>query len=175
MRETWVWSLGWEDPLEKEMAIHSNILAWKIPWTEEPGGLQSLGSQRVGHDWVTKHTQTKLANCIKQVAFAMCLILPHPFGDPLMCCLCLIWGLLSLSSPAPAHQILWPGVVKLLLFPLPKTALDVFWKDRNASWILLVEVYIRDFALFLRPVSFQSLRESYGLSHQKRGSANTFM
>ena len=43
--ETWVPSLGWEDPLEKEMATHSNILAWKIPWTEEPDGLQSIGSQ----------------------------------------------------------------------------------------------------------------------------------
>ena len=42
--------LGWEDPLEKEMAIHSSTIAWKIPWTEEPGGLQSMGSQRVGHD-----------------------------------------------------------------------------------------------------------------------------
>ena len=47
-----VQSLGWEDSLEKEMTAHSNILAWRIPWTEEPGGLQSMGSQRVGHDWV---------------------------------------------------------------------------------------------------------------------------
>ena len=46
--ETWVQSLGWEDPLEEEMAIHSSILAWRIPWTEEPGGLQTRGSQRVG-------------------------------------------------------------------------------------------------------------------------------
>ena len=46
-----VQSLGWEDPLEKEMATHSSILAWQIPWTGEPGGLQSMGSQRVGHDW----------------------------------------------------------------------------------------------------------------------------
>ena len=53
MQETWVRSLGQEDPLEKEMATHSNILAWRIPWTEEPGGLQSLGSQRVGHDGAT--------------------------------------------------------------------------------------------------------------------------
>ena len=45
MQETWVRSLGWEDPLEKEMAIHSSILDWKIPWTEEPGGLQSMGPQ----------------------------------------------------------------------------------------------------------------------------------
>ena len=50
MRETWVRSLGQEDPLEKEMAIHSSTIAWKIPWTEEPGRLQSMGSQRVEHD-----------------------------------------------------------------------------------------------------------------------------
>ena len=53
MRETWVRSLGWEYPLEKEMATHSSTLAWRILWTEEPGGLQSMGSQSVGHDWVT--------------------------------------------------------------------------------------------------------------------------
>ena len=50
MWETWVRFLGRDDPLEKEMAAHSSILAWKIPWTGEPGGLQSMGSQRVGHD-----------------------------------------------------------------------------------------------------------------------------
>ena len=49
-QEKWAQSLGWEDLLEKEMATHSSILAWKIPWMEEPGRLQSLGSQRVGHD-----------------------------------------------------------------------------------------------------------------------------
>ena len=48
--ETWVQSLGWQDPLEKEMATHSSTLASKIPWMEEPGGLQSMGSPRVGHD-----------------------------------------------------------------------------------------------------------------------------
>ena len=50
MRETWVQSLGWEDSLEEGMATHSSILAWRIPWTEEPDGIQSMGSQRVGHD-----------------------------------------------------------------------------------------------------------------------------
>ena len=50
MRETRLQSLGREDPLEKEMATHSSVHAWKIPWTKEPGGLQSMGSQRVGHD-----------------------------------------------------------------------------------------------------------------------------
>ena len=50
MQETTVRSLGWEVPLEKGMATHSSILAWRIPWTEKPGGLQSMGLQRVGHD-----------------------------------------------------------------------------------------------------------------------------
>ena len=53
MQETWIQSLGQEDLLEKEMATHSSILAWKIPWMEEPGELQSMGSQRVRHDWAT--------------------------------------------------------------------------------------------------------------------------
>ena len=53
MQETRVQSLGWEDPLEKEMAIHSSTIAQKIPWTEEPGRLQSMGLQRVRHDWAT--------------------------------------------------------------------------------------------------------------------------
>ena len=53
MLETRVRSLGWEDPLEKEMATHSNTIAWKIPWMEEPGRLQSMQLQRVGHDWAT--------------------------------------------------------------------------------------------------------------------------
>ena len=57
MQETQVLSLGQEDPLEEEMATHSSIIAWEIPWTEEPGGLQSMGSRRVGYDLVTKQQQ----------------------------------------------------------------------------------------------------------------------
>ena len=56
-QETQVRFLGWEDPLEKEIATHSSVLAWDIPWTEEPGGLQSTGLQRAGHDLVTKEQQ----------------------------------------------------------------------------------------------------------------------
>ena len=56
MQETWVWSLSREDLLEKGMSIHSSIFAWRILWTEEPGGLLSLGLQRVGHDWATNTT-----------------------------------------------------------------------------------------------------------------------
>ena len=55
MQETQVWSLGQEEALEKEMATHSSILDWEISWTEEPGGLQAMGPQTVGHNWVTEH------------------------------------------------------------------------------------------------------------------------
>ena len=73
MRETQVQSLGWEDPLEKEMATHSSILAWRIPWREEPGGLQSMGSQRVGHDMrikkPTKVNNSKQTNPILLIGY----------------------------------------------------------------------------------------------------------
>ena len=62
MQVTWVWSLGREEPLEKEMATHSGTLALRIPWVEEPGGLQSMGSQRVGHDWVTSLSYGQMSN-----------------------------------------------------------------------------------------------------------------
>ena len=57
MQETRVQSLGWEDPLENEVVTHSSILSWRITWAEEPGGLQSMELQRVGHDWVTNRFQ----------------------------------------------------------------------------------------------------------------------
>ena len=63
LQETYVWSLDQEDPLEKEMATRSSILAWRIPQTEEPGGLQSMGLQKVGHDWATNtHIMYKTDN-----------------------------------------------------------------------------------------------------------------
>ena len=70
MQETQVQSLGREDPLEKEMATHSSTLAWEIPWTEEPGGLQSVVSQRVGHDRVTSLS-------LIQVMFRICFLFLH--------------------------------------------------------------------------------------------------
>ena len=66
MQKASVRSLGWEDPLKEGMAIHSSILAWRIPWTEEPGRLQSMGSQRVGHDWATKHHTAREKIIIKR-------------------------------------------------------------------------------------------------------------
>ena len=62
MQEMWVQPLGWEDPLEEEMATHSSILAWRMPWTEEPGGLQSMGQQRVRRHGETKRTLTYCTN-----------------------------------------------------------------------------------------------------------------
>ena len=69
MQETRVRSLGWEDPLEKEMAIHSRAIAWKISWTEEPGRLQPMGSQRVGHDWATSLPFTSTCFLKKYLCF----------------------------------------------------------------------------------------------------------
>ena len=64
MQEMWVQSLGQEDPLEEEMATHSSILAWRIPWTEEPGGLQSMGLQRGKHDYMTEHACTSPSDLV---------------------------------------------------------------------------------------------------------------
>ena len=66
MQETWIQSLGWEEPLEKGMATHSGILTWRIPWTEEPGGVQSTGLQRVRHDSMT--------NTFKHISINACYI-----------------------------------------------------------------------------------------------------
>ena len=74
MWEAWAQSLGWEDPLEEGMVTHSSILTWRIPWTEEPGGLQPSGSWRVRHDWVTKHST---AQCV-YVNPKLLIYLPHP-------------------------------------------------------------------------------------------------
>ena len=81
MRETRVRSLGWEDALEKEMATHSSTLAWKIPWTEEPGRLQSMGSQGVGHDWTTSLSLSLVGSAACQCRGHGLLIREDP-----MCC-----------------------------------------------------------------------------------------
>ena len=72
MWETRVWSLGWEDPLEKEMAIHSSTIAWKIPWVEEPGRLQSMGLQRVRHDWATSRSRPPFGSLICFLSLWVC-------------------------------------------------------------------------------------------------------
>ena len=76
--------LGQEDPLEKEMATHSSILAWEIPWTEEPGGPQSMGLRRVRHDYVHRHTSVVLVSALRQSESAICVhISPPSLASPL--------------------------------------------------------------------------------------------
>ena len=77
MWETWVRSLGWEDPLEKEKATHSSTLAWKSPWTEEPGRLQFMGLQRVGHDWEPSLLHTYICSILDPPP----ILLSHPSGS----------------------------------------------------------------------------------------------
>ena len=79
MQEIWVPSRVWKDPLEKEMATHSSILAWKIPWTEEPVSLQAMGSQRVRYDWMTRHTYYLLS----QISLFL-----HRWKNVLKCVIC---------------------------------------------------------------------------------------
>ena len=74
-QETQVLSLGQKYPLEKEMETHSNILAWEIPWTEEPGGLQSMESQRVGHDLVKQHQHMLISRVTTKTRVKFCLLM----------------------------------------------------------------------------------------------------
>ena len=105
MWETWVQFLGWEDLLEKEMATHFSTLAWKILWTEEPGRLPSMGSQRVGHDWVTSLTHSAiLFQALGSVTFTFRL-------------LCLLL-LLSLSYSSRLGGEGWGESFQTLSFPL---------------------------------------------------------
>ena len=79
MQDTWDQFLGWKDPLEKEMTMHSNILAWETPWMEEPGGLQSLRSRRVGHNWAT-NTDACPFLAFSSVQSLSCVQLCDPYG-----------------------------------------------------------------------------------------------
>ena len=78
-QEKQIRSLGWEDALEQEMATHSSTLAWKIPWTEKPGRLQSIGSERLGHYWATEHTHTH-THIYHHMTSLLFSILPKPFS-----------------------------------------------------------------------------------------------
>ena len=92
MRETQVRSLGWEDPLEKEMATHSSILAWKISWMEKPGWVLSMGSQRVGHDWATSLPFLAAIPEVLHLSF----FIPYPLNVWYLLYLIICWFLLPL-------------------------------------------------------------------------------
>ena len=118
MQETQVRSSGWEDPLEKRMVIHSSILAWKIPWTEEPGGLQSMVSQRVGHDWATIFVQSTCHD------WQQTMLQISKCSDPAC--------LRATESVAPSGRVWWPTrpISLQLLFQ------DwVFWLRGMSFWV----------------------------------------
>ena len=108
MQRMWVRSLAWEDPLEEEMATHSSILAWRIPWTEEPGGLQSMGSQRMRQDGACRHAHI-------------------PVIPPVLkqgCWVCMCWGI-----TLPSHgSVLWV----LALYGWLSVA-SLLWRHKSVS------------------------------------------
>ena len=149
MREAWVQSLVWED-LEKEMATHSSILAWKIPWMEKPGRLYSMGSQTVGHDWATSISLTYFYSFVLGLVFHLVqslsrvwLLQPHSLQHSRLCCL----------SPTPrdcSTHIHWVSdaikpshhLSSLLLLPLvfpnirvfsSESVLHIRWPNIGAS------------------------------------------
>ena len=147
MQEIWVQSLGWEDPLEKEMATHSSILAWRILWTEEPGGLQSMRSQRGGHDWVTNaHTQFwykwslnhVLTNTIKNTAFHFAVkgLYSQSYGFPNSHVW--LWELDQKESWAPTNWCFQIAVLKKTLeSPLDSKEIKPVSPKGNQPWIFI--------------------------------------
>ena len=87
MQQTWVWSLGWKDSLEKRMATLSSILVWRIPWTEEPGVLQSMGLKRVRHDWATNTQSNSVCFCsVPKSRLNLCDCMDYSMpGFPVLC------------------------------------------------------------------------------------------
>ena len=144
MQETLVQSLGWEDPLEKEMTIYSSILAWEIPWTEEPGGLQSMGSQRVVHEWVTKHHYHHL-----KLSFVFLLTCSCPYKLPIDSMPFLPQGLAPLRLvPLIRYPLIsYPTQLVVCLHSLQLT--DANFKDHcplfPTLWAILVQAAITNY------------------------------
>ena len=118
MQETWVWSLGWEDPLEKGMATHSSILAWRIPWTKEPGGLQSMG---VTKSWTWLSEQYFLSTTLNNMETFI-----HKYLNLRQCLLTSAhehWGVGSLTK-----------ILSLTLFPLPPIFSITLSSDQGSTF-----------------------------------------
>ena len=111
MREAWVRSLGWEDPLEEEMATHSSILAWRIPWTEEPGGLQSMGSQSDTTQRPSTSTHRSKKFCLQNVNL-VCKSLADPLNQIMQT------GWVFNTRPHQS-EIIVLNAVNIHLIPLP--------------------------------------------------------
>ena len=129
-QEIWVWSPGQEDPLEKGMATHSSILAWRIPWAEEPGGLQSMGWQRVRHNWVT-NAHTKCQVRVKGGKISLCWLCNAMHLD------CAGWCtfLITPQTKNMGGKIHFVGRVNINHFTevMLRTAL-IFWRYMHSHW-----------------------------------------
>ena len=129
MQVTWVQSLGQDDPLEKVMSTHSNVLAWRIPWTDEPGGLQSLGSQRVRHNWVTK-----IKNKLKIILFPTASKIWSAYG--------LTWWKIELKTYNINYKPYWE---RLLLFSHSVMSDSLYSMDRSTPGLPVLH-YLLEYA-----------------------------
>ena len=155
-----VWSLGQADPLEEEMATHSSILAWRIPWTKEPGGIQSIGLKRIWHDWATEHTHTM---CKIYMYLLVCCMLSHFSHTWLFVILWTVARQVPLSMRF-SRQESWSGLPGLPSGDLPNPgikpaslaspALAGRFFTAGATWeaLYLLLVYI-----FIQETSYKSL------------------
>ena len=148
MRETWVQSLGREDPLEEGMATHSSILAW----IEEPGGLQSTALQRVGHDWTIKHGYSKNRLSIFLSPYKCLLIIPQKSKHLILHQSPYIFFLLTFSSPgnSQARILEWVAMPSSRGLSQPRDWTQVFciasefftvWATREAIYLFIVSIY----------------------------------
>ena len=145
MLETQVWSLGWEDPLEKEMTTHSSILSCRIPWTEEPGRLQSMGLQRVGHDWAT--SLASLTACYI-CHYVLCIFsIKTPWEQFILCCCCSV-----------ACRTLRPHGLLHTRLPCPFTVFQSLPKLMSIESMMPVNHLILCHSLLLLPSIFPSIR-----------------
>ena len=139
MQETWVWSLCWEDPLERGMATHSSILAWKIPWTEKPSGLQSMWWQSLGHNWAintfTLSLIVKLITLCSKNVIGMWFV----FGNLLRCALLYFLFIYFLPHHlACGILILCPGITTDP--PAVEAQINNLWIAREVPWLISVPV-----------------------------------
>ena len=133
-RETQVRSLGQEDPLEKEMANHSSIVAWKIPWTEEPDRLQSMGSQRVGHDWATSLTSLTCVTESLDCAAAINIVNQLYFNKKM--------NFKNHFNNSPPHTLENKGICILLEFPRACAYYSLLVFELKYSWFALSQVSV---------------------------------
>ena len=152
MQETWVQSLGWEDPLEEEMATHSSILAWRTPWKEEPGGLQSMGSHRLGHDWAAERSLTLLLVCCSLRTTWSWLCTPWILTD--LRWRVLIWGrILSRTTPLQFSFLKWTWAYQTAL--CSDDSLLSLSKFVSLLAFILLSLAFFPFSFFLFPVLFR--------------------